>query len=107
MMDHAPAPVFEEPWHAQVFAVTVALNEAGVFQWPDWAHRFGATLKRHGLTRELNGGADYFNAWIETLEEFLGDQKIAQPNELQMLKSAWKAAYLSTPHGQPVEIQRP
>ena len=25
--------VFEEPWHAQVFAITVALNEAGVFQW--------------------------------------------------------------------------
>jgi len=34
-MDDAPSPVFEEPWHAQVFAITVALNEAGVFQWTD------------------------------------------------------------------------
>ena len=105
-MNDAPAPVFEEPWHAQVFAITVALNEAGVFQWTDWANRFGATLKQHGLTHELNGGSDYFHAWIETLEDFLADQQIALPSDLQVLKSAWKQAYLQTPHGQPVKIQR-
>ncbi len=33
----APEPVFAEPWHAQVFAVTVALNEAGRFAWSEWA----------------------------------------------------------------------
>jgi len=27
-----PEPVFEAPWHAQVFALTVHLNEAG----PQW-----------------------------------------------------------------------
>ena len=106
-MDDAPAPVFEEPWHAQVFAITVALNEAGVFQWTDWADRFGAMLKQHGLTRDLNGGSDYFHAWIETLEDFLADQKIALSNDLQVLKSAWVQAYLQTPHGQPVKIQGP
>ena len=106
-MNDAPAPVFEEPWHAQVFAITVALNEAGVFQWTDWANRFGATLKQHGLTHELNGGSDYFHAWIETLEDFLADQKIALSSDLQVLKSAWKQAYLQTPHGQPVKIHHP
>ena len=105
-MDDTPAPVFEEPWHAQVFAITVALNEAGVFQWTDWANRFGATLKQDGLTHELNGGSDYFHAWVETLEDFLADQKIALPSDLQHLKSAWQQAYLQTPHGQPVKIQR-
>jgi hypothetical protein len=55
----------------------------------------------------LNGGSDYFQAWIETLEDFLADQKIALPNDLQVLKSAWTQAYLQTPHGQPVKIQRP
>ena len=106
-MDDAPAPVFEEPWHAQVFAITVAMNEAGVFQWTDWADRFGAMLKQHGLTRDLNGGSDYFHAWIETIEDFLADQKIALPTDLEVLKSAWEQAYLQTPHGQPVKIQRP
>ena len=107
MMDHTQTPVFEEPWHAQVFAITVALNEAGVFQWTDWAHQFSTTLKQHGLNRDLNGGSDYFHAWVETLEVFLTDQKIALPDELQVLKSAWERAYLQTPHGQPVKIQHP
>ncbi len=106
-MDDAPTPAFEEPWHAQVFAITVALKEAGVFQWTDWANRFGATLEQHGLNRDLNGGSDYFQAWIETLEDFLADQKIGLPNDLRVLKSSWKQAYLKTPHGQPVKIQRP
>ena len=39
-----PDPVFEDPWHAQLFALTVHLNETGCFDWPDWAKRFGATL---------------------------------------------------------------
>ena len=106
-MDDAPTPVFEEPWHAQVFAITVALNETGVFQWTDWVSRFGAKLKQRGLNRDLNGGSDYFQAWIETLEDFLADQKIALPNDLQVLKSAWKQAYLQTPHGQSVKIHCP
>ncbi|MDG2403643.1 MAG: nitrile hydratase accessory protein, partial [Paracoccaceae bacterium] len=55
-------PVFEAPWHAQLFALTVHLNEAGCFAWPDWADVFGATLKRQGVDKDLNGGDDYFSA---------------------------------------------
>ena len=99
-----PEPVFEAPWHAQVFALTVHLNERDVFDWPQWAERFSATLKRHGLAKELNGGEDYFAAWLETLETFLADRSIADPNETARLKQAWKTAYLATPHGQPVTL---
>jgi nitrile hydratase accessory protein len=100
----APEPVFEAPWHAQLFALTVHLNEAGQFTWPDWAAHFGATLKRHGLTRELNGGEDYFNAWLETLEQLLVARDLAAPGDLARLKAAWRAAYLATPHGAPVKL---
>ena len=99
-----PEPVFEEPWHAQVFALTVHLNEVGHFAWPDWATRFGATLADHGLAKDLNGGSDYFNAWLETLETLLADLSLAEPNQTEALKSAWEAAYLRTPHGQPMLI---
>ena len=51
----APDPVFEQPWHAQVFALTVGLNEAGHFSWTDWVERFSTTLKEHGHDRALNG----------------------------------------------------
>lgn len=99
-----PEPVFEAPWHAQVFALTVHLNEAGHFVWADWARRFGATLRQHGLERELNGGEDYFLAWLETLEGFLAQTDIAAPDQVDGLRRAWEAAYLRTPHGEPVVL---
>lgn len=99
-----PEPVFEHPWHAQVFALTVHLNETGLFAWPDWAERFGATLARHGVDRELNGGEDYFAAWLETLENLLVEQGAAEPARVEILREAWEQAYLSTPHGSPVRL---
>ncbi|MEM8576330.1 MAG: nitrile hydratase accessory protein [Pseudomonadota bacterium] len=99
-----PEPVFEAPWHAQVFAITVALNENGSFAWPDWATRFGATLAAHGLARDLNGGDDYFAAWLETLETLASDQGWAERAEITALRDAWQAAYLRTPHGSPVRL---
>lgn len=102
--DGAPDPVFSEPWHAQLFALTVHLNESGRFAWPDWATRFSATLKTHGLEKELDGGNDYFNAWLETLEALLAEDGTAAPTEATEIKRAWERAYLSTPHGAPVHL---
>lgn len=98
-------PVFQEPWHAQLFALTVHLNEAGHFAWPDWAAAFSNTLKAHGLHKELNGGDDYFQAWLVTLEDLLAAKGIAEADEVAALKRAWEAAYLSTPHGDPVTLR--
>jgi nitrile hydratase accessory protein len=99
-----PEPVFSEPWHAQAFALTVHLNEEGFFDWAEWAARFGETLRKHGLTKELNGGDDYFTAWLETLETLLGGLGLADAEALGRLKQDWEHAYLSTPHGAPVRL---
>lgn len=103
-MTPVPDPVFEAPWHAQVFALTVHLNEAGHFGWPDWAERFSSTLKRHGMAKDLNGGEDYFAAWLETLEAFLAEIRLAEPVAVEEMRSAWERAYLSTEHGKPVTL---
>ncbi|WP_299663685.1 nitrile hydratase accessory protein [uncultured Ruegeria sp.] len=102
----APEPVFVEPWHAQVFAVTVALNEAGRFAWSDWTERFSITLKRHGLSRELDGGEDYFTAWLETLEALLIELGEASPDRISALRNAWEEAYLTTSHGKPIRLKQ-
>lgn len=101
----APEPVFGEPWHAQVFALTVHMNEAGRFSWGDWVQRFSATLRRHGLDRDLDGGEDYFRAWLETLESYLAEEGAVAPEEQQAMRSRWEAAYLATPHGAVVRLQ--
>lgn len=105
MTEAPPEPVFSEPWHAQLFALTVHLNELGRFAWKEWAEAFGATLARHGLERELDGGDDYFLAWLETLETILAGDGSAAPEERDRVKSAWESAYLSTAHGQPVRLR--
>ena len=100
----APEPVFEARWHAELFALTVHLNEVGRFAWPDWADRFSATLKRHGVDKNLNGGDDYFDAWLETLEAYLSETGAALPQDVAQMRDAWEQAYLSTPHGEPVSL---
>lgn len=105
-MTSRPDPAFAEPWHAQVFALTVHLNESGRFTWADWTTRFGATLARHGLNRELDGGNDYFNAWLETLETLLAEDGSAERTEAEQMRAAWEQAYLITPHGAPVRLTR-
>lgn len=99
-----PEPAFGAPWHAQLFALTVHLNDAGVFDWPAWTQKFGATLRRHGLTRDLDGGDDYFNAWLETLEALLAEKSLAAPDQVDQIRAAWEAAFLATPHGAPVTL---
>jgi len=101
---NAPVPIFEAPWHAQIFAITVHLNETGRFSWTDWAARFGDTLKRHGVNKDLNGGEDYFNAWLETLETYLKDSGNASEIEVATARDAWEKAYLSIPHGATVSL---
>ncbi|MEL7164342.1 MAG: nitrile hydratase accessory protein [Pseudomonadota bacterium] len=99
-----PQPRFDAPWHARVFALTVALNEAGHFAWSDWAAAFGATLKAHGQAAELDGGDDYFFAWLETLETMLTRSGMADADAIRDMVTRWRTAYSTTPHGQPVTI---
>lgn len=101
----APEPVFEAPWHAQAFAVAVHLNEQGLFSWPEWAAVFSETLARHGADKALNGGDDYFHAWIDALERICADKGLAQAAALADLKTQWEQAYLTTPHGAPVHLK--
>ena len=97
-------PVFGEPWQAQLFALTVHLNETGHFDWSDWANRFSATLAAHGQDRDLDGGTDYFTAWLATLEHLLAERDIAPTAEVTRMRRAWETTYLNTPHGAPVHL---
>ena len=104
-MKDLPDPVFSEPWHAHIFAMTVHLSEAKLFTWPDWADAFSQTRRRHGLTKTLDGGNDYYLAWLETLEGFLKGHGVS-PEKVEEVRQAWETAYLTTPHGTPVRLPR-
>lgn len=95
---------FEEPWHAQLFALTVALNEAGHLDWCAWSEALGAAMARRSLDRELDGGSDYYAAWLEALEDLLDRLDLVDPVLAREMREAWERAYLATPHGRPVRL---
>ncbi len=104
MTPPADPPRFDEPWHAQLFALTVALSEAGHFTWPDWTEALGASLARHRRGGPLDGGDDYFAAWLDALEGLLDGQDLVAAEEAGRVRELWRQAYLDTPHGEPVRL---
>ena len=48
---------------------------------------------------------DYYLIWLRTLEEFLGETVKIQSDEIIQYFQDWRAAFLNTPHGQPVKIK--
>ncbi len=94
------AALFAEPWHAQAFALTVALHQKGVFAWTDWTEFFSSEIANF----ERDGREDYFLCWLTALEKLLISRGVTGQEDLSALARDWKAAYLRTPHGQPVAL---
>ena len=92
-----PDAPFDEPWQAQLFAITVALNESGRFSWSDWAAAFGPRVE--------TADADlYWKIWSEALVALLEDRGIAEASKVHALTERWQAAARATPHGHPIEL---
>ena len=108
-MPLSPKKAFDAPWHAEVFALAVHLNEGGYFDWPEWAGRFGenlATAKtaKIGVVEGLDGSDDYYEIWFQTLTELMQEKGLVDAKMLASIKAQWREAYLTTPHGKPVHL---
>jgi len=88
-MLEADAP-FDAPWQAQLFGLTVALSDAGLFPWSEWTQALGVQLK---------AGQPYWPAWLAALESLLAARGIALPDEVAVLADLWQEAAHATPHG--------
>jgi nitrile hydratase accessory protein len=95
----ADGPVFAEPWEAQAFAMAVKLNEAGVFEWSEWAQTLGAELK-------AQPERPYYESWLAALETLvLAKGVLTEPERLARVE-AWDRAAKATPHGSPILLSR-
>ena len=68
------APVFAEPWQAEAFAMTIALNERGLFSWAEWAAALSAEVKQPAAAMD---GSDYYDCWLRALEKLLAAKGVA------------------------------
>ena len=108
-MPLGPEKVFDAPWHAEVFALVVHLNESGFFDWTEWAGRFGENLAavktvKIGVGEGLDGSDDYYQIWLQTLIELMQEKGLVDAKMLASIKAQWREAYLTTPHGKPVHL---
>ena len=108
-MPLSPKKAFDAPWHAEVFALAVHLNEGGYFDWPEWAGRFGENLAeaktaKIGVVEGLDGSDDYYEIWLQTLTELIQEKGLVDAKMLASIKAQWREAYLTTPHGKPVHL---
>ena len=108
-MPLSPKKAFDAPWHAEVFALAVHLNEGGYFDWPEWAGRFGENLAaaktvKTDVGEGLDGSDDYYQIWLQTLIELVQEKGLVDAKMLASIKAQWREAYLTTPHGKPVHL---
>ena len=95
-------PAFDEPWQAEAVALAVELHRQGVFSWTEWSEALAKEIAR---TVE-RGEDDYFGCWLNAVETLVTRKGVASTEQLTGLAAAWREAYATTPHGQPVRLRR-
>lgn len=90
-------PVFNEPWEAQAFALTVSLYDKGLFGWDEWAA---------SLSSEIHGGEErsYYRHWLVALEKLVAAKELTSLQNIDDREEAWHAAAARTPHGEPIKL---
>ncbi len=98
------SPVFDEPWHAQAFAMAVKLHEAGYFSWSEWSDRLAQEIRRAQAAGDPDLGDSYYHHWLAALEQIVAEKGLVSGAELARRTDEWTEAARSTPHGKPIEL---
>ena len=100
----ASGPVFNAPWEAQAFAMTLALHRHGLFTWPEWAHALARQVAVAQSAGDPDLGDTYYRHWLSALEAIVAEKGAASSSELLHYQQAWDRAADRTPHGQPIVL---
>jgi nitrile hydratase accessory protein len=98
-------PVFNAPWEAQAFAMTLALHERGEFSWKEWAQTLADVIEEVRQRGESDTGEHYYRHWQTALERIAARKGLVSDALLLRRREQWDEAARRTPHGQPIELQ--
>lgn len=85
-------PVFNAPWEAKAFAMTLDLHKHGVFDWSDWCETLGAEIRAAQAAGDPDLGDTYYKHWLSALEKMITKQDVADEAHLLAVKEDWRAA---------------
>jgi len=97
-------PVFEEPWQAEVFAITLTLYEKGLFSWRDWADHLSNSIASAQANGDPDLGDTYYLHWLDALESIIIAKGLGSHEQLSDLYAKWEHAAESTPHGKAIVL---
>ncbi len=97
-------PVFNEPWEAQAFAMTLNLYDKGCFTWPEWVDALSAEIKSAQAQGDPDSGDTYYRHWLAALEKLVASKGISSTAELAERKQAWAEADHHREFGQPIVL---
>jgi nitrile hydratase accessory protein len=98
------APVFNAPWEAAAFAMTLALHRRGVFTWAEWAAYLHDAIHDAQRAGDPDRGDTYYRHWLTALERIAAAKGCVTNDGLLERRDAWDRAARRTPHGQPIEL---
>ena len=101
-MNAPEAPVFQEPWEAQAFALAVALHERGAFTWAEWSETLAVVIQ---AAEQQQRDEPYYQSWLKALEQLTAEKKLVAAAALKTRKEAWRRAAHATPHGSPILLE--
>lgn len=86
--------------------MVVALQQAGLFTWGEWAIKLGAAITAAQAAGDPDRGDSYYHHWLAALEAIVAEKGIAGPALLDRYRHAWAHAAERTPHGKPIALTK-
>ena len=78
--------VFAEPWESRIFGITLALYEAGRFEWPEFQARLIDAIARHEAEIGETGEYRYYACWLDAFRSLATDKGWAEEGALAELQ---------------------
>ena len=91
--------LFAEPWESRVFGVTMALHEAGVFDWDDFRRLLIDEIQRWQAADHPPEQWRYYECWRAALERLLSDRNLIGTDELAAKARAFAERPAGHDHG--------
>ena len=102
--DDENGPLFDEPWQADVFAMSQALVEIGQVSGAEWMSALAEAIAAHQQAGDPDLGDTYYEHCLAALEVVCEARGITSSQDVGERAEQWRRAYLNTPHGQPIEL---
>ena len=98
-------PAFAEAWQAQALAIADTLVQSGMFSAGAWSAALGEALQQAEISGATDDQETYYHCVLSALEGLVASNSVIDQPAMAGKRKDWEEAYLSTPHGQPVNLK--